>query len=155
MGYDATLPVALRYVFDFCTKYGNKNMVLFSALLLGPSVALESTSCQGPDVTYIGTVSKTKSGKTCQNWNETDPQKHTYTDVGEHNYCRNPTKTDVGVWCYTTTKWIRWEKCQVPLCEEPEPQPEPPGGELRHPSTNFFLKFGLYLSLWFNVPFYY
>ena len=91
----------------------------FSALLLGFSIALESTSCQGPGVTYSGTLSKTKSGRTCQNWNETFPQRHTYTDVGDHNYCRNPTrKDDVGVWCYTTTKWIRWEKCNVPICEE-------------------------------------
>ena len=72
-----------------------------------------------PGVTYTGTLSETKSGRTCQNWNETSPQRHTYTDAGDHNYCRNPTrKDDVGVWCYTTTKWIRWEKCNVPICEE-------------------------------------
>ena len=88
-------------------------------MLLGFSIALESTSCQGPGVTYTGTLSETKSGRTCQNWNETSPQRHTYTDAGDHNYCRNPTrKDDVGVWCYTTTKWIRWEKCNVPICEE-------------------------------------
>ena len=94
-------------------------MVLFSVLLLGPTLARESTICQGPGVTYTGTVNETKSGRTCQNWNESVPQRHTYTNVGDHNYCRNPTKkSEVGVWCYTTTKWIRWEKCNVPLCEE-------------------------------------
>ena len=94
-------------------------MLLFSAFLLGPCLAWESTICQGPGVTYTGTVNKTKSGRTCQNWNESVPQRHTFTDVGDHNYCRNPTKkSEVGVWCYTTTKWIRWEKCNVPLCEE-------------------------------------
>ena len=32
---------------------------------------------------------------------------------------RNPTGSQaVGVWCYTTTSYVRWEKCNVPLCED-------------------------------------
>ena len=139
--------------------------MVFSALLLGPSLARESTNCQGPGVTYIGTVNETKSGRTCQNWKKSVPQKHTYQVVGDHNYCRNPTKrSEVGVWCYTTTKWIRWEKCRVPLCEESTTTTttttttstttttietittisaagtsEPPGNELCHPNTTLIL----------------
>ena len=88
------------------------------ALLLGPSIAMGSTTCQGPNVTYTGTVSKTKSGRTCQNWNETTPQDHNDTSVGDHNFCRNPGNKKAGVWCYTTTTWMKWEKCDVPLCNE-------------------------------------
>ena len=84
----------------------------------------ESRSCQGPGIKYIGTVSKTKRGRTCQNWNETSPHEHTDTDVGEHNFCRNPDGKN-GVWCYTTTKYVRWERCDVPICEDPNAEPEP------------------------------
>ena len=157
-------------------------IILFPALLLGPTLARESTTCQGPGVTYTGTLNETKSGRTCQNWNETVPQRHTYTDVGDHNYCRNPTKSnEVGVWCYTTTKWIRWEKCKVPLCEESATTTttttktttttttetittkttagttEPAGSEVCHQNTAkliFFSNFDYtcHVSPWTNVP---
>ena len=61
------------------------------------------------------------SAALCKPWKEqiiVEPLEHSEI-VGGHNYCRNPTrKDDVGVWCYTTTPWIRWEKCNVPICEE-------------------------------------
>ena len=86
-------------------------------LLLGPSTGqdaeVESTTCQGPGVKYVGTVSTSSSGQRCQNWNSTEPQRHTDTAVGEHNYCRNPHNKTVGVWCYTTNYYVRWEYCEV------------------------------------------
>ena len=86
-------------------------------LLLGPSTGqdtgIESTSCQGPGVKYVGTVSTSSSGQRCQNWNSTEPQRHTDMDVGSHNFCRNPHNVTAGVWCYTTNYYVRWEYCEV------------------------------------------
>lgn len=52
---------------------------------------------------YRGTAAKTKSGRTCQRWDQQSPQSHTrtpsnYPDSGlEQNYCRNPDGED-GAW---------------------------------------------------------
>ena len=38
--------------------------------------------------------------------------------MGDHSYCRNPTKGR-GVWCYTDQpQKKRWEYCPVPVCQE-------------------------------------
>ena len=74
-----------------------------------------SSDCQADDgKNYKGEMNKTKSGKDCQDWAEQSPHKHKYKDVGEHNFCRNPDHD--AVWCYTTDKKKRWEKCDVPQC---------------------------------------
>ena len=59
---------------------------------------------------YTGSVSKTRSGKTCQFWNSQLPHKHTQPEWN-HNYCRNPTNDDGGNWCYTVESGTRWEYC--------------------------------------------
>ena len=70
-----------------------------------------------PDVSYSGRLNVTFSGRTCQNWAASKPHVHKYTDVGDHNYCRNPNpKNYGGVWCYTTDQEKRWEHCSVPRC---------------------------------------
>jgi hypothetical protein len=33
------------------------------------------------------------------------------------NYCRNPDSEPGGPWCYTTDAGVRWEYCDVPLCD--------------------------------------
>ena len=63
-----------------------------------------------PGSDYIGTESKTVSGKSCQMWNEQTPHKHSRPAVS-HNYCRNPDGEPKGVWCYTTDPKTRWEYC--------------------------------------------
>jgi len=90
-------------------------------------VKVECAGCQkattkGKD--YRGDVSVTKSGKTCQAWDQQSPHTHpVFTEenkqesgLGEHNYCRNPNEPG-GVWCYTTDSDKRWEYCPVPFCE--------------------------------------
>ncbi|KAI8484504.1 hypothetical protein Bbelb_377750 [Branchiostoma belcheri] len=78
-------------------------------------------SCQYADgAFYRGTVSVTKTGKTCQRWDSQTPHEHSmtgaYPSAGlERNYCRNP-DGDRGVWCYTTDPSSRWELCDVPSC---------------------------------------
>ena len=58
---------------------------------------------------FAGTVSETKSGKTCQKWTSQDPHNHDNV-IGDHNYCRNPDSGE-GPWCYTTDPNSRWEYC--------------------------------------------
>jgi len=71
---------------------------------------------------YRGTMSKTTSGKTCQQWDVQYPHKHTRTSkrYGRaglvDNYCRNPDSTVGGAWCYTTDPNKRWETCEVANC---------------------------------------
>jgi carboxylesterase type B len=67
---------------------------------------------------YDVTISTTKSGWTCQNWDSQSPHEHSRTPenypfrglVG-HNYCRNPDEEDDGSWCYTANPDQRWEYC--------------------------------------------
>ena len=40
-------------------------------------------------VSYSGEKNVTASGRTCQAWAASQPHQHSYTDVGEHNNCRN------------------------------------------------------------------
>jgi len=78
----------------------------------------------GKKMDYTGTYSLTTSGITCQGWNAKGPQKNTKYDdakfpegsrAGAKNYCRDPSKSGF-LWCYTTEKGKRWEKCDVPSC---------------------------------------
>ena len=66
---------------------------------------------------YLGFVSVTSSGLTCQAWSASEPHKHGFSDVGEHNHCRNPDGYSGGAWCYTSDPGKRWEVCEVPRCE--------------------------------------
>ena len=63
---------------------------------------------------YSGNASTTESGLTCQMWSVDTPHNHSYNNVGEHNYCRNPDGD--GVWCFTTDPGKLWEYCDIPLC---------------------------------------
>ena len=83
------------------------------------------TTSQGEE--YMGTISVTASGKTCQAWTATsphDPQSAAKTPsnfpdasiVDASNYCRNP-DGDSGPWCYTMDPSTRWEDCDVPCCD--------------------------------------
>jgi hypothetical protein len=67
---------------------------------------------------YTGCQDKTRSGRTCQKWTSQGPHSHTRTPsnypdggLGDHNYCRNPSASDHGLWCYTTDDAKRWENC--------------------------------------------
>ena len=67
---------------------------------------------------YRGCQNYTISGKACQMWNVQSPHSHSvspdnYPDagLGNHNYCRNPTNHDGGLWCYTTDQNTRSEEC--------------------------------------------
>jgi len=77
---------------------------------------------------YIGSLSKTISGRTCQYWAGHWPHEHKYKIFPEgsikaqSNHCRNPADKRFkgygdGPWCYTTDPAVRWEYCDVKLCD--------------------------------------
>ena len=75
--------------------------------------------CQEGDplgVTYLGSINVTASGVTCQTWMDNRPHEHSHSDLGDHNFCRNPDGNLEGVWCFTNNPDIRWEQCSVPIC---------------------------------------
>ena len=79
---------------------------------------LECQEGNPPGVSYSGKRNITASGRSCQVWAAQQPHQHTTgTDLGEHNYCRNPGGGHTsGVWCYTTDPDKRWELCSVAIC---------------------------------------
>ena len=90
-------------------------------LILFPFVDQCKMTTQGQE--YRGTLSKTKSGYTCQAWNSQTPHKHSNTPQNKpnvglvNNYCRNP-DNDKDPWCYTTSSGKRWEYCDVKMCRK-------------------------------------
>ena len=87
---------------------------------------------------YIGTVSQTVSGRSCQYWNSQSPHSHFFTEIDmfpDHkkdksakladvkNYCRNAAVSSFSVytplpWCYTNSSGnITWEYCNIPRCK--------------------------------------
>ncbi|CAL1534363.1 unnamed protein product [Lymnaea stagnalis] len=72
---------------------------------------------------YNGTVNVTKSGHTCQRWEDKSPQKHDRSPLyfpelyASDNHCRNPGGEERQPWCYTTNKLVRWEVCDIDPCE--------------------------------------
>jgi len=77
---------------------------------------------------YLGKVSRTQSGKTCQKWISQKPHAHTYNEGCDYtdrtfpeNYCRvsNFDAPKYKPWCYTTDKKTRWEECRISSCACP------------------------------------
>ncbi|XP_064618875.1 deleted in malignant brain tumors 1 protein-like [Lineus longissimus] len=75
---------------------------------------------------YAGKQNKTASSLTCQRWDSQYPHAHgsnktmqfPENDLADAaNYCRNPGAWRGGLWCYTTSRTVIWDKCDVPLCK--------------------------------------
>ncbi|XP_078700188.1 uncharacterized protein LOC144926973 isoform X2 [Branchiostoma floridae x Branchiostoma belcheri] len=95
------------------------------------TVSPEEHECQISDgALYRGNVAVTKSGRTCQRWDQQTPHEHSRTAANypssglEENFCRNPDGTS-GVWCYTTDPNKRWELCDVAVCATVDCNTEP------------------------------
>ena len=56
--------------------------------VLKESVGCQQRSTSGRD--YIGKANTTVDGIRCQRWSDTQPHNHSFTHVGDHNFCRNP-----------------------------------------------------------------
>ena len=73
---------------------------------------------------YVGHISVTANGRTCQAWALQYPHPHNLSNQDSMfpdgsvadavNYCRNPDDSH-GPWCYTTDPNVRWEPCDVPV----------------------------------------
>ena len=69
---------------------------------------------------YDGEANITFEGIPCQRWSDTQPHNHDFTDVGDHNFCRNPDGVDSEVWCFTTDPKVKYQTCSVPFCPPSE-----------------------------------
>uniref|UniRef100_UPI00398EB24D hepatocyte growth factor-like protein isoform X3 n=1 Tax=Pristiophorus japonicus TaxID=55135 RepID=UPI00398EB24D len=75
-------------------------------------------------VTYRGSVAKTRSERTCQQWSSNLPHEHRnspgqFPEKGlDSNYCRNPDNDQNGPWCYTMDWNTRLETCDIIRCNE-------------------------------------
>ncbi|XP_078574088.1 muscle, skeletal receptor tyrosine protein kinase-like isoform X6 [Branchiostoma floridae x Branchiostoma japonicum] len=81
---------------------------------------------------YQGTLNVTESGYPCQPWAAQEPHQHDrlpeyFPELqNAENSCRNPGGEEPQPWCYTTNLRTRWEKCNIPRCEDGPPSPVPP-----------------------------
>ncbi|XP_071452012.1 tyrosine-protein kinase transmembrane receptor Ror2-like isoform X2 [Hetaerina americana] len=72
---------------------------------------------------YQGTMNVTKTGLPCQRWESQEPHTHNRPpDVfpemqGAENFCRNAGGEEPMPWCYTMDPTIRWQHCDIPVCE--------------------------------------
>ncbi|CAG5112299.1 Oidioi.mRNA.OKI2018_I69.chr2.g6527.t1.cds [Oikopleura dioica] len=100
------------------------------------SVAYCSYSCWTPGKLYRGSVSRTKSGRTCQRWgsgstHQENPIKLPPSWDRAENYCRNHDYKHMRPWCYTTDPNVRHEECPIRLCRSSKPVNRP----TRRPTT--------------------
>ena len=105
-----------RYLFIFVLL--NVTSVIWSEpnQVLKESIGCQQRSTSGRD--YIGKANTTVDGIRCQRWSDTQPHNHSFTHVGDHNFCRNPNGegSQSQVWCYTTDPKLEWQSCSVPFC---------------------------------------
>lgn len=72
---------------------------------------------------YLGTVNRTSSGIPCQKWSDQIPHDHFQPPLffpqlhNAENYCRNAGGEEPYPWCYTMNESVRWQWCDLPLCE--------------------------------------
>ncbi|KAF5275199.1 hypothetical protein FQR65_LT04231 [Abscondita terminalis] len=94
----------------------------------------KSAECKmaGTGNDYVGKLNVTRSNRTCANWSEylsKNPEHSNFLndtlypdlkleDAG--NFCRNPSKSIGGSWCFTTDLNITRDICNVRDCNKPE-----------------------------------
>ena len=66
---------------------------------------------------YMGEANTTIDGIPCQKWSDKKPHDHSFTHVGDHNFCRNPVGgSHSQVWCFTADPKRERQNCSVPFC---------------------------------------
>ncbi|ENN72800.1 hypothetical protein YQE_10604, partial [Dendroctonus ponderosae] len=82
---------------------------------------------------FIGHLSTTRSGRTCDNWDVSSRSVHpqymyTFNDSyfadidasSARNFCRNPNRDVSGSWCYTKDPDVVQDVCPITDCDRPE-----------------------------------
>merc|ERR1719495_447263 len=68
---------------------------------------------------YRGTVSVTIDGTICQDWKAEEPHAAgAQYGAGPANHCRNPGGDQVGPWCFTTSRLVKWQFCAIAKCDD-------------------------------------
>ncbi|XP_050922251.1 plasminogen activator, urokinase b isoform X2 [Lates calcarifer] len=111
-----------EHMFCLCAD-GFEGRQCETAKLLGPHCY------EGVGLYYKGTVSSSKTGRTCEEWDLDTRQRYMSSDVnaGKHNYCRN-LYFRRRPWCYVRRNHrLVWEYCNIPHCgsESAPPSPSP------------------------------
>ncbi|XP_077294241.1 neurospecific receptor kinase [Arctopsyche grandis] len=85
---------------------------------------LVTTDCRkGSGRYYQGTVNVTSAGLACQPWSAQQPHQHerpppVFPELQNAiNYCRNAGGEETAPWCYTTDPAVRWQHCDIPMCD--------------------------------------
>lgn len=90
---------------------------------------------------YMGDISLTEGGVRCQSWSIGAKAVHkvsdAYTDAkfpegskkAAKSYCRNPSRSERGPWCYTMDVDLIDDSCGIPLCMLTECKLSGPGME--------------------------
>lgn len=110
-----------------CSMYANASMLTGAACVPGCNSGYHIKDgveklLGTKDVGYRGFQTRTRSGKTCQDWASQSPHKHTNTPrnlptagldspyrplaYSQSNFCRNPDNTDT-IWCYPSDNTTR------------------------------------------------
>ena len=64
---------------------------------------------------YFGTARQTRHGMECKPWNVYGKN---HSDLGPHNFCRNPSGAAEGVWCHTANPSKEIDFCDVRQCTD-------------------------------------
>ena len=95
-------------------------IIFLGCLTIVSAQAKDQIGCQQRSTSgrsYEGEANTTIGGIPCQRWSDTEPHEHSFTHVGDHNFCRNPIGAHASqVWCFTTDPEHKQQNCSVPFC---------------------------------------
>lgn len=106
-----------------------RNIILISIIQLSltqPNLNYSTCKTSLKGLEYVGQIYKSASGRLCQRWHAQKPIHQVQGGISSanfpeqnilkaSNYCRNPSQTENGPWCYTVGA-NESESCNIPFC---------------------------------------